>query len=122
MAESVTTQLEQLETARKLVLAQSDLYEQIIRGILPIIGPHARVELRRWGAEFFAETFASPAIRSKDKETLSLMVLQTIRIFLENPNEDVEVIKSMVQAAASIYGYVFKYMYVQPFILVDVPV
>ena len=114
MAVSVTDQLAQLESARRIVLADSVLYPQIVQGILPIIGAHARVELRRWGAEFLAETFASPAVGSQQKENLSLIVLQTLRTFLENPNEDPEVVKSVIQAAASIYGFVFKYMYVQP--------
>ena len=113
MAVLVTDQLVQLESARRIVLADSVLYPQIVQGILPIVGVNARVELRRWGADFLAETFASPAVGSQQKENLSLIVLQTLRSYLDNPNEDPEVIKSVIQAAASIYGFIFKYMYVQ---------
>lgn len=112
MALSVTDQLTQLEAARQLVLADSVLYPQIVQGILPIVGANARLELRRWGAEFLAETFASPTIAIQQKESLSIIVLQTLKELLDIPDEDTGVIKSVVQAAASIYGLVFRYMYV----------
>ena len=109
---SVSDQLTQLENARQLVLADSVLYPQIVQGILPIVGSNALLELRRWGADFLAETFASPTLASQQKETLSIRVLQTLRDLLEKPGEDVGVVKSVVQAAASIYPLVFRYMYV----------
>ena len=112
MATSVATQLSQLESARQIVLGDAALYPQIVQGILPIIGPAAVLELRRWGADFLAETFASPAVASQQKEHMSLIVLQTLRTLLENPHEDAEVIKSVIQAAASVYGPIFRYMYV----------
>jgi symplekin len=112
MALSVADQLTQLEAARQLVLADSVLYPQIVQGILPIVGANARLELRRWGAEFLAETFASPTIPLQQKESLSIVVLQTLKELLDIPDEDTGVIKSVVQAAASIYGLVFRYMYV----------
>lgn len=114
MAVSVADQLMQLESARQIVLGDSALYPQIVQGILPIVGVNARLELRRWGAEFLAETFASPAVGSQQKEHMSLIVLQTLRLLLENAQEDMDVIKSVVQAAASIYGYIFRYMCVCP--------
>ena len=113
MAVSVADQLTQLESARRIVLGDAALYPQIVQGILPIVGANAGLELRRWGAEFLAETFASPAVGSQQKEHMSLIVLQTLRLLLENPHEDADVVKSVVQAAASIYGFVFRYMYVR---------
>jgi symplekin len=112
MAVSVADQLGQLESARQIVLNDAALYPQIVQGILPIVGANAQLEFRRWGAEFLAETFASPAVGSQQKEHMSLIVLQTLRLLLENPYEDADVIKAVVQAAASIYGIVFRYMYV----------
>ena len=106
----VANQLTQLEAARQLVLADSVLYPQIVQGILPIVGANARLELRRWGAEFLAETFASPTVSVQQKESLSIVVLQTLRELLEMPDGDTGVVKSVVQAAASIYGLVFRYM------------
>ena len=114
MAVPVADQLTQLESARRIVLGDAALYPQIIQGILPIVGANARLELRRWGADFLAETFASPAVGSQQKEHMSLIVLQTLRLLLENPHEDADVIKSVIQAAASIYGFIFRYMYVYP--------
>lgn len=109
---SVIEQIAQLDTARKLVLKDAAIYPQIVSGILPIIGPEAKVEFRRWGADFLAETFSSPALASEKKEEISLMVLGTLKSMIENPNEDTGVIKSVVQTAASIYPHVFRWMYV----------
>jgi len=107
---SVEEQIKQLDDARKLVLSDASYYTPIIQGILPIVAPGARVELRRWAADFFAETFASPTIPASQKETLSLIVLETLRGLIENPTEDAAVVKSAVQTAASVYPLVFRYM------------
>jgi symplekin len=107
-----TEMLPQLEAARKLVLGDAHFYTQIIPGILPIIGPSAPLEVRRWGAEFLAETFASPALGNPQKEELSLVALPLLRSILSLPGEDAVVVKSVVQAAASIYPLVFRKRYV----------
>ncbi|MCJ1363454.1 hypothetical protein MMC16_002561 [Acarospora aff. strigata] len=111
---SVTDQLAQLDAARNLVLGDAAFYPQIVQGILPIIGAKARLELRRWGAEFLAETFASPALPTQQKEQLSVLVLQTLQELLEIPREDAGVVKSVVQAAASTYPLVFKHIINNP--------
>jgi symplekin len=107
---SVEQQIKQLDDARKLVLSDANYYPTIIQGILPIVAPPARVELRRWVADFLAETFASPTIAASQKETLSLIVLETLRSLIENPVEDAAVVKSVVQTAASVYPLVFRWM------------
>ncbi|RDL38396.1 uncharacterized protein BP5553_02736 [Venustampulla echinocandica] len=112
---SVEQQIKLLEDARKLVLGDPNYYPQILQGIIPIIKPDgradpAKVELRRWGADFLAETFASPTLPADQKETLSLSVLEVIKNMIENPNEDSAVVKSVVQTAASIYPLVFRWM------------
>ena len=112
MVLSVLDQLAQLEAARQIVLADAGLYPQIVQGILPIVGVNARLELRRWGAEFLAETFASPAFAPYQKESSAVGVLQILKDLLEKPGEDAAVVKSVVQTAASIYSLVFRYMYV----------
>ena len=112
---SVDEHIKNLEDARKLVLGDANFYPQIIQGILPIVGSNARVELRRWGADFLAETFASPAVSAQQKETLSLTVLEILKVMIENPQEDSTVVKSIVQTAASIYPLVFRWMYVVPY-------
>ncbi len=113
MALSVPDQLAQLEAARQIVLADAGLYPQIVQGILPIVGVNSRLELRRWGAEFLAETFASPTFAAYQKENSAVGVLQILKDLLEKPGEDAAVIKSVVQTAASIYSLVFRYMYVR---------
>ncbi|KAI9677901.1 MAG: hypothetical protein M1829_002398 [Trizodia sp. TS-e1964] len=114
MATSVAEQLLQLNRARSLVLRDSGFYPQIIHGILPITGPSARLELRRWGADFLAETFASPTLPLPEKEKLGLAVLETLRSIIESNGEDVNVLKSVVQAAANIYPILFKYIIQNP--------
>ena len=113
MALSVSDQLAQLEAARQIVLADAGLYPQIVQGILPIVGANARLELRRWGAEFLAETFASPTFAPYQKENSAVGVLQILKDLLEKPGEDAAVVKGVVQTAASIYSLVFRYMYVE---------
>ena len=108
-------QMSQLDAARNLVLGDAAFYPQIVSGIIPIIGPSSRLELRRWGAEFLAETFASPAFAEEPKQKLSTEVLHVIQELLDIPGDDVAVIRSTVQAAASMYGLVFRHVYVVPF-------
>lgn len=103
-------QVSQLEAARNLVLGDAAFYPQIVNGILPIIGAAAQLELRRWGAEFLAETFASPALAAAQKEQLAGPVVQTLKEILELPEEDIAVVKCVVQAAASLYPIVFRHM------------
>ncbi|KAI6246940.1 mRNA cleavage and polyadenylation specificity factor complex subunit pta1 [Erysiphe necator] len=107
---SVEQQIKQLGDARKLVLSDANYYPQIIQGILQIVSQAARVELRRWVSDFFAEAFASPAIPPPQKETLGLIVLETLKNLIENPQEDSAVVKSVLQTAASIYPHVFRWI------------
>ena len=102
----------QLEAARKLALNDPQVYVQVVPGILPIIGPSASLEVRRWGADFIAECFASPSLLNAQKEQLASDVLPTLHNFLDNVAEDAAVIRSVVQAAASLYPLVFRKMYV----------
>lgn len=105
---------EQLRQAREVVLNNPANYPAIVPSILPIIGQSADIELRRWGAEFLAETFASPLLPADQKQQLSLLVLDKLREFLEQPAEDVSVVKAVVQAAASIYPLLFRYIISNP--------
>ncbi|KAL7628005.1 hypothetical protein AAE478_002201 [Parahypoxylon ruwenzoriense] len=107
---SVPDQIRQLEGARKLVLGDVSYYPQVIQATLPIIGPSAQVEFRRWGAEFLAEAFATPAIPLHQKETLSLLVLETLKLLVEDVNQDVMVLRSVIQAAASIYPLAIRWI------------
>lgn len=109
-APNILDTIKQLNAARNLALADPALYPQIVPGLLRIVGADAILELRRWGSDFFAETFASPVLASDHKQTLSLLVLDTLKGFLDSTNEDTAVIKSAVQTAASIYPFVFRHM------------
>ncbi|KAI0860711.1 mRNA cleavage and polyadenylation specificity factor complex subunit [Xylaria cubensis] len=107
---SVADQIRQLEGARKLVLKDVSYYPQVIQATLPIIGPTSQVEFRRWGSEFLAEAFATPAVQLSSKETLSLVVLDTLKSLVEDPKQDVLVLRSVIQAAASIYPLAMRWI------------
>lgn len=109
---SAAEMLPQLESARKLALSDAQVYTQVIPGILPIIGPGAPLEVRRWGAEFLAEGFASPLLQTGLKEQMVSDVLPALKTMLDNPNEDVMVVKCAIQASASVYALVFSRVYV----------
>ena len=111
-AASAAEMIPQLEAARKLALGDPQVYNQVLPGILPIIGPAAHVDIRRWGADFLAEGLASPSLPNPQKEQLSSEVLPTLRTMLETKGEDPAVVKSAVQAAASLYPLVFRRVYV----------
>ncbi|KAF2270468.1 hypothetical protein CC78DRAFT_133707 [Lojkania enalia] len=107
--------LGQLESARSLALGDGRYYPTIIPGVLPIIGPNsnASLEIRRWGADFLAETFASPAWPSDAKESCALTVLPTLKEYLTTV-DDINVIKSAVQTAASVYPLVYRHIVADP--------
>ncbi|KAI0915103.1 mRNA cleavage and polyadenylation specificity factor complex subunit [Ustulina deusta] len=107
---SVADQIRQLEGARKLVLKDVSYYPQVIQATLPIIGPSSQVEFRRWGSEFLAEAFATPAVPLSSKETLSLVVLDTLKSLVEDPKQDVLVLRCVIQAAASIYPLAMRWI------------
>lgn len=107
---SVPDQIRQLDDARKLVLGDIKYYPNVVKGILPIIGPSATIELRRWGAEFLAEAFATPALPTSEKETMQPYVLTTLESLIENEREDPQVLRSVIQTAASIYPLAMRWM------------
>lgn len=111
--QSVSDQLKQLNEAKKAVLSDPQAYySQIMVGILPLASPNTNVELRRWATNFIAEAFATPTLPGRDKEGMSLLVVGHLRSLLENPKEDPYVLRSAIQAAASIYPHAMKWMYV----------
>ncbi|KAJ5936375.1 hypothetical protein N7454_005010 [Penicillium verhagenii] len=110
----VAHQVAQLNAARNLVLGDAAFYPQIITGILPIVGPHAKLPLRRWGADFLAETFASPQLAIAQKEQLAQNVLQSIQETLLLPETDPAVLQSLVQTTASLYPIIFRHVVSHP--------
>jgi symplekin len=108
--------IKQLNSARDIVLRDPTIYPQVVPGVLPVIGPSTTLEQRRWGADFLAETFASPVVSGEDKEKMCIGsgVLDTLRGYLNRKedmgqDEDPAVVKSAVQCAASIYPLVFRH-------------
>ena len=108
----VSSTIGHLEAARQVVLTDPTHYGAVVPSILPIIGPEAPLEVRRWGADFIAEAFSSRVLPDHLRETLGVKVLHLLSSLLETPTQDEGVVKSVVQTAACIYGPVFRYMYV----------
>jgi len=108
----VPDQIRQLNGARKLILADVKYYPTLIQGILPVIGTHARLELKQWGASFLAEAFGTPAIPPSEKETMQLHVLDMIHAMLSNPQEDATVVRNLILASACIYPMALRWKYV----------
>ena len=109
---SLVEQMSQLDAARNLVLGDAALYPQIVHGILPIIGVNARLELRRWGAEFLTETFSSPAFPQQPKQKLATEILGAVNDLLNTPENDETVVGGAIMTAASIYVLIFRQVYV----------
>lgn len=106
---SIEEQLSQLESARRLVLQDPAYWPQVFHGTLPIIaGPI--IEVRRWGADFLAQTFSTPIVDAKVKQELALPCLDTL-LRLAGESE-AGILKSVVQCSASVYPIIFRHMYV----------
>nr|POF26288.1 mrna cleavage and polyadenylation specificity factor complex subunit pta1 [Quercus suber] len=113
MASAAAT-IAQLNSARDIVLRDPAIYPQVIPGVVPIVGSAALLDLRRWGADFLAETFASPVLNAEEKQKLCIGVLDTLAGYLTRKEklgeeEDPSVVKSAVQCAASVYPLVFRH-------------
>ncbi|KAK0747976.1 hypothetical protein B0T21DRAFT_379915 [Apiosordaria backusii] len=106
----ISEQLQQLQAARKLALENSAYYDRIVKGVLPVIGPASSIELKRWGAEFLAESLATPVLSMRDKESLTLAVLDTLKSLLESEQDDAIVLKASIAAAASAYPVVLRWI------------
>ncbi|KAF2277461.1 uncharacterized protein EI97DRAFT_292454 [Westerdykella ornata] len=111
---SSSQSLAQLEAARGLALGDGRYYPTIIPGVLPIIGVNANatLEVQRWGADFLAETFASPTWAPDVKASSALTVLPTLHEFVEAT--DASIVKSAIQAAACIYPLVYRHIISDP--------
>ena len=107
---SVSDQIRQLNDARKLVLGDVNYYPSVVKGILPIIGPNSAIELRRWGADFLAEAFGTPSVPNAEKETMQPFVLTTLESLIEDEGQDTQVLRSVIQTAASIYPLAMRWM------------
>ena len=57
-----------------------------------------------------SEALATPAIALSQKESLSLLVLETLKSLAEDPRQDVMVLRSVIQTAASVYPLALRWM------------
>lgn len=109
---SVSDTIKQLAQARSMCLADpKNLYTQIIPGLAPVIHAGAALELRRWGTEFLSEAFSSPMLAASQKQELAIGILDNLKGYLDNADEDAMVVKSVIQIASTIYQFVVRHMY-----------
>lgn len=106
--------LGQLAQARLLCLRDPGLYSQVIPRIQNVFGPNTPLNFRRWGSDFLAESLASPVLPADEKEKLSLLVLDTLKGYLDRreaigEEEDSSIVKSAVQCAASVYPLILRH-------------
>ncbi|KAF3919571.1 Symplekin [Dactylellina cionopaga] len=105
----VRTKLAHLNQAREIVLQDPKFYPDILGGILPhIVASDAAIELRRWGAEFLAETFSSPRIPAQTKQELALTCLEPLMTLLGEL--ETGILKNVIQSSSSIYPSIFRYI------------
>ncbi|KAK6540997.1 hypothetical protein TWF694_008378 [Orbilia ellipsospora] len=105
----VRTKLSHLNQAREIVLQDPKFYKDILGGILPhIVASDAAVELRRWGADFLAETFSSPRITPQTKQELALTCLEPLLTLLGEL--ETGILKNVIQSSSSIYPLIFRYI------------
>lgn len=102
--------MDKLVQARNAALENVSLYPQVMEPVLGLVTNSPSLELQRWVADFIAEALASPSLASEDKQKMILQLLPVLRSFLELPSEDVAILRSTVQACASIYPLVFRHM------------
>jgi len=108
---SAADHVKQLNDARKQVLANPKLYSSVVKGVVPLLAATTQhLSIRRWTAEFVAETFSTPALPTREKDVLAPFVLDTIQTIVENQAEDVMVLRSMIQTAASLYPIALRWM------------
>jgi symplekin len=112
-------QIDQLNSARNLALSDPAMYSKLLPAILPILNSSSNPtpELRAWGADFLAEAFSSPMFSSEGKQDMSVRALPVVKDLLElqpgaqyAPMDQTGMIKSAIQAASSIYPFIFRHM------------
>jgi symplekin len=102
--------LQQLAQARNAALENVALYPQVMGPVVGLVTENPSLELQRWTAEFIAEAMSSPSLAADEKERMGLTLLPVIKSFLEVDHGDTVILKGSIQAAASLYPLVFRYM------------
>ena len=114
------SQLAQLNQARDLARVDPAVYERFLPALIPLLNSpdqNPSFELKAWIADFIAEAFSSPIVSPESKQQTSVSALPAIVKLLELPTgaqsatvDQTGLIKSAVQAASSIYPFVFRHM------------
>jgi symplekin len=105
-----SSQMDNLILARNAALENVSLYPKVMEPILGLVTNSPSLELQRWVADFIAEALASPALASDEKQKMTLQVLHILKNFLESPLQDIAILKSTIQACASVYPLIFRHM------------
>ncbi|KAL9086737.1 MAG: hypothetical protein Q9159_004032 [Coniocarpon cinnabarinum] len=112
--QSSANTLTQLNALRHETLKDAHHYKSVVPAILSVIAPGNPLDVRRFGADFLAETFASPQLAVEEKQNIAIRAVDLLRQYLDMPGEDAAVVKSVVQASTSIYPLIFKHIIYNP--------
>ena len=105
------TQLQHLKDARAIVLKQPDYWPQVLTTSMGMVtSTNSLIEVRRWCADFLAESFSTPMIDLSAKQELAVTCLDGLLQLSEET--EAGILKSVVQCSASVYPIIFRYMYV----------
>ncbi len=99
-----------LISARDAALENPELYKQVLPPVLGLMSEKPSVVVRRWVAGFIAEALGSGAVQADEKERMVLLVLSAIKGFLEHEDEDEDIVKSAIVAAAVAYPVGFRHV------------
>lgn len=102
-------QVVELSRYREYALRDANQYPNIIAFVVSRAGPASAPELRKWGADFLAEAFASPMLPPDRKQFLALKLLTTFKAYLDDSNQDAGVLRSAVQVLTNVYPFIFRH-------------
>ena len=102
-------QLAELKRFREYALRDVNQYPNIIAYVVRCAGPTSGPELRKWGADFLAEAFASPILSPDRKQLFALSLLPTFKAYLDDPAQDAGVLRSAVQVLTNVYPFIFRH-------------
>jgi hypothetical protein len=102
-----------LLSARAAALEAPELYKEVLPPVLGVVSDKPSLAVRRWVSSFIAEALSSIVMLPEDGENVALMVLPAIKGFLQDENEDEDVVKNSIISASAAYPIAFRHVYVQ---------
>ena len=100
--------LDKLKQLRQFALQDPTKFNDVFPQATMTAGPMSPLVLRRWGAEFIAESLANPTWPMEMKSLLGReLLLPILQYYVNEPKQDTSVLKSAIQIATSFYPIIF---------------